>query len=129
MKTKHPSGHAGREKARQKKAAPLKAEWAARYEKIGPPPDDSVGRVDWAGKVCALMIYEQLTAPSLRTTKERKLILEGVRTLGMTAVKALYEERLKKIESTLYGRRNGKGSSDALDGLEPDPTARSAQKV
>lgn len=125
---KHPSGHAGRERARKKKAALVIDDWAEKYAEIGEPPEDAVRRVEWASRICALLIYEQLVAPELRTAQERKIVLEGVRTLGMTAVKALYESRLKRVEAKLYGgavREELNGS----DGLEPDPTAGSTRPI
>jgi hypothetical protein len=101
---KQPSGHAKRERARMKKAAPMLAKWEQRYEEIGPPPADGAARVEWGNRISAEIAYEQLVAPAIRTPQERKLVLEAVRTLGMTAVKALYEERLKKLERKVYGR-------------------------
>lgn len=103
----------------------LPPEWLRRWKEIGAPPADVVGRVEWANKCCALMIYEQLAAPELRSPAERRLVLEGIRTLGMTAVKALYEQRLKRVEATLYGGAVQE-ELDEVDGLEPDPTARPA---
>lgn len=104
-------------------AKKLPPEWTRRWEEVGPPPPDVVQRVEWANKCCALMIYEQLVAPELRSPAERRLVLEGIRTLGMTAVKALYEQRLKRVEGTLYGGAV-REELDEVDGLEPDPTAR-----
>ena len=118
-----PSGHAKRERARLKRAAPQVDEWAARYEEIGPPPIDGAQRVEWGNLIAANIAYEQLVAPDIRTPSERKLVLEAVRTLGMTAVKALYEQRLKRVEGTLYGGAV-REELDEVDGLEPDPTAR-----
>ena len=103
----------------------LPPEWKTRYDEIGVPPVDVVGRVEWANKICALVIYEQLAAPELRPPAERRLALEGIRTLGMTAVKALYEKRLMRVEATLYGGP-AREELDEVDGLEPDPTARPA---
>lgn len=102
-------------------ARKLPPEWKKRWKEIGAPPEDVVGRVEWANKCCALMIYEQLAAPELRSPAERRLVLEGIRTLGMTAVKALYEQRLKRVEATLYGGA-AREELDEVDGLEPDPT-------
>lgn len=85
------------------------------YRQLGPPPADTVGRVEWANAICALVIYESVALSLMRDSAERKVILEGVRTLGMTAVKSLYEERLKKLESFVYGRRRRKGGADARD--------------
>ena len=114
-KRRHPSG-AQKRKAR---AAKLKEEaqkraheWSARYAELGPPPSDGARRVEWGNRIAALITYESSVEPALRTPQERRLILEGVRTLGMTAMKALYEERLRRIETELFG------SSDLVDGLE-----------
>jgi hypothetical protein len=104
-------------------AKELPPAWKKRWKDVGAPPADVVQRVEWANKCCALMIYEQLIAPELRSPAERRLVLEGIRTLGMTAVKALYEQRLKRVEGTLYGGAV-REELDEVDGLEPDPTAR-----
>jgi hypothetical protein len=127
-KKKPQSGHQGREKARKKKAALVAREWADRYADIGAPPASTVERIEWANRICALLIYEQMVVPELRTTQERKIVLEGVRTLGMTAVKALYESRLKRIEATLYAGR-AREELNGSDGLEPDPTAGPARPI
>lgn len=124
--TKKLSGAQGRKarRARDEKAtrgatAKLKREWAERYSKIGEPSADGARRVEWGNHIAALIAYEQLVAPAVRAPSERKLVLEAIRTLGMTAVKALYEERLKKLEAKVYGRRSGK-DSDADDDLEDE---------
>jgi hypothetical protein len=116
-KKKQRSGHAKREQKRLRAAAPLIAEWEERYRKVGPPPEDGARRVEWGNHIAALIAYEQIVAPAIRTPQERKLILEAVRTLGMTAVKALYEERLKKLEAKVY-KGAGVKDSDAGDHLE-----------
>jgi hypothetical protein len=128
MAKKEPSGHEKREAKRKAAAALVAAEWAAKYAEIGAPPESSVERVEWANRICAMVIYEQLVVPELRTSGERKVVLEGIRTLGMTAVKALYESRLKRIEATLYGGRARTVKNGAED-LEPDPTARPSRPI
>lgn len=100
--------------AAEMQSSPIGAEWAARYAEIGPPPDDAARRCEWANAIASLVIYESIVAPELRLSTDRRLILEGVRTLGMTAVKAIYEGRLRKIEAKLYGA----GKVSAHDGLE-----------
>ena len=126
MRKKKPqSGHQGREKARKKAAALVADDWAAKYEAIGAPPDSALERVEWANRICAMVIYEQLVAPELRTTTERKVVLEGIRTLGMTAVKALYESKLKRVASKLYGGAV-REEVDGSDGLEPYPAEGSS---
>jgi hypothetical protein len=99
--------------------APHKAEFAELYEDAGPPPEDGAQRVEWGNRISALVAYEQLIAPDLRPLAERKLVLEAVRTLGMTAVKALYEERLKRVEAKVF-KGAGKDSDASAELEESD---------
>lgn len=94
----------------------------ANYAESGPPPADVVGRMVWVQGLMAKVIYwtGRHAGESVQTT--RRTILEGGAKLGMTAVKALYEERLKKLEVKVYGKRRQKGKDDASeDGLEELP--------
>lgn len=109
---------AGAQKAAQKTARAATKGWQSRFLAVGPPPENSAQRVEWANRLSAEITWEQIIAPNVRSSQERKLILEGVRTLGMTAVKALYEERLKKIESKVFSGAEKDGDADAGDGLE-----------
>lgn len=120
---KKPSGAQNRKAAKQRNekatrgaTKKLKAEWLEKYRTLGEPPEDGAQRVEWGNRLSAMIAYEQLVAPAIRPPFERKLVLEAVRTLGMTAVKALYEERLKKLEAKVY-KRAGK-DSDASGDLE-----------
>lgn len=87
------------------------------------PPKDVVGRMVWVQGLMAKVIYwtgRHAASPDLQAT--RRTILEGGAKLGITAVKALYEERLKKLETKVYGKRRQKGRADASeDGLEELP--------
>lgn len=105
-----------RKKANTSPVGTLREEFEARYREIGPPPGDTVQRVEWGNRICAELAYEQLVAPEIRGPQERKVVLEAVRTLGLTAVKALYESRLKRLESFVYGKSDEE--SDVLDDLE-----------
>jgi hypothetical protein len=107
------------EEATRGARADQKVEWAERYRDIGPPPEDGAQRVEWGNRISAEIAYEQLVAPAIRTPSERKLVLEAVRTLGMTAVKALYEERLKRLESKVY-KRAGKDADAGAELEESD---------
>lgn len=95
------------------------------YAKAGAPPEDVVGRMVWVQGLMAKVIYwtgRHAGPPDLQAT--RRTILEGGAKLGITAVKALYEERLKKLEQKVYGRRRQKGkihaSEDGLEDLPPE---------
>lgn len=89
------------------------------YRLSGKPPDDVVGRMAWVQGLMAKVIYwsgRHLGSAELLVA--RRTILEGGAKLGITAVKALYEERLKKLEATVYGkRRKGDVSEDGLEDL------------
>jgi len=120
-----PSGSANRkrkrleaEEAKLRVTKPDRLMWDAKFATIGEPPMDGAGRVEWANRIGALALYESIVAPLVRPAGERKQILDGIRTLGLTAVKALYEERLRKLEEKVYGRR-GKvdGAGTGLDDL------------
>ncbi len=115
------SGYQKRERARLKKAeaAPHAAEFADLYREIGAPPADGAQRVEWGNRISATIAYEQLVAPEIRQPSERRLVLEAVRTLGMTAVKAIYEERLKRLESKVY-KRAGKDADAGAELEESD---------
>lgn len=78
---------------------------AKRFRDIGPPPPDAAQRIEWGNRISAEIAYEQLVAPHVRTSGERRLVLEAVRTLGMTGVKSLYESKLRKLENKVYGAR------------------------
>jgi hypothetical protein len=110
-----------RENEEAKKAPPPAAvveKWDALYGALGGPPEETVQRVEWANRVAAEMAWEQLTAPAMRSMQERRLILEAVRSIGMTAVKALYESRLKRIERKLFADMNGaKAENDGIEDL------------
>jgi hypothetical protein len=127
VKNKRPSGAQQRQAAKQK-TGKVKAEWLEAAERIGPPPTDPVQRVAWAGELCAQFLHEVATHPKIDARERWKLGAEFVRTIGMTAVKALYESRLKRIEATLYGGRV-REELNGSDGLEPDPTARPARPI
>lgn len=89
------------------------------YRRSNRPPDDVVGRMAWVQGLMAKVIYwsgRHIGSADLLVT--RRTILEGGAKLGITAVKALYEERLKKLEATVYGkRRKGDVSEDGLEDL------------
>lgn len=89
------------------------------FRELGPPPADGAQRVEWANRMAATVAYEQLIAPDSRPAADRKLVLEAVRTIGMTAVKALYEERLKRVESKVY-KGAGKERDASADLEESD---------
>lgn len=123
--SKKESGAQGRKRRAQEAATAARAlldaagtadEWRKRYLKVGAPPKDTVGRTSWAGQIAALLIWEQLTAPELRSNAERKVFFEGVRTLGMTAVKSLFEQRLKRLEAMVYGDAEAKAAAARDDG-------------
>jgi hypothetical protein len=82
--------------------------------------DDVLGRIEYASAVGVLLLREVVTDPVLDADKRRKQACEVIRSLGMTAVKARYEERIRRIEGTLYGKPFHAGPEN--DGLEPDPT-------
>lgn len=84
---------------------------------IGNAPDDVVERVAWANKAGAQCLAEIMADDMLESKERWKLAAELVRSVGMTSVKALYEQRLKRLEGRLFG----KGASDANgDGLEDE---------
>lgn len=91
---------------------------ARAYAKIGAPPNDVLARVEWAQKMLAQALYETATDPQLEARERRRIIGDLGAKIGITAVKALSEERIKRIEATLYGKRS-KGAANARDGLEP----------
>lgn len=102
----------------------LEKQERADYSSAGLPPSEVVGRMVWVQGLMAKAIYWTAVhagTPELQST--RRTILEGGAKLGITAVKALYEERLKKLESKVYGKRRQKGKADASeDGLEELPS-------
>jgi hypothetical protein len=127
---KQPSGAQKRQANKQanKASGKVKPEWLEAAQRIGPPPDDPVQRVAWAGELCAQFLHEVATHPKIDARERWKLGAEFVRTIGMTAVKALYESRLKRIEATLYGGR-AREELNGSDGLESDPTAGPTRSV
>lgn len=101
----------------KKKEQRLEQQERRDYASAGKPPEDVVGRMVWAQGLTAKAIYwtgKWAGTPTL--CAGRRTILEGGAKLGMTAVKALYEERLVKLEKRIYGRR--KDSADVADGTE-----------
>jgi hypothetical protein len=118
----------GAEKARLKKAAHA-AELVARaaqsgeehptekFKRRGAPPDDAVATIAYANRAAGLLLHDILTDTALVEGDRRRMAKEMIAVIGMTGVKALYEQRLKKLESKVYG----KGSSDENDdGLEDE---------
>lgn len=119
----------GAEKARAKKAA-QSAEAQARseavgeehptekYRRLGLPPDDAIGTIAYANRSAGLLLHDILTDRAISSeTDRRRLAKDFIAVIGMTGVKALYEQRLKRLEAKVYG----KGSSDASDdGLEDE---------
>lgn len=136
-KRKHKSGaqkrrekHEAIERAAMESMAPveraaagdLEAAERLDYAASDKPPEDVVGRMVWVQGLMAKVIYwtgRHSGPPELQAT--RRTILDGGAKLGITAVKALYEERLKKLEQKVYGKRRRKGKADAPDGLEDLP--------
>lgn len=117
------------EDAAQSDAKPIDpaihAQLVAAYVKLGPPPADAANRVSWGNEFLALLAWETLVAPSFRPLSERRQMGDLIAKLGLTAVKALYEERLKKLESKVYGKSsdgNANGSTRGT-GLEKYTTA------
>ena len=126
LKPKHKGGA---QKARERKQR-LATERAARdavdgnehptakYVRLGPAPTEGIENIAYANKVTAMMLHDVLTDRGIESeTLRLKLALECVRSIGMTGVKALYEQRLKNLEARVYG----KGASDEDgDGLEDE---------
>jgi hypothetical protein len=123
---KKPSGAQNR---KRKKAA-MQAEQQARYDlgevehptekyrRLGLPPDDAIGTIAYANRAAGLLLHDVLTDMAIESeTDRRRMAKDFIAVVGMTGVKALYEQRLKRLESKVYG----KGSSDAEDdGLEDE---------
>lgn len=119
----------GAEKARAKKAAQI-AEATARavaigeehptvvYGRLGVPPDDAIGTIAYANRAAGLLLHGVLTDRAIASeTDRRRMAKDFIAVIGMTGVKALYEQRLKRLEAKVYG----KGSSDENDdGLEDE---------
>ncbi len=118
----------GAQKAREKKAR-LAAEALSRsslageehptekYVRLGVPPDDAIGTIAYANRCAGLLLHDTLTDRGIVSeTDRRRSAKELIAVVGMTGVKALYEQRLKKLEARVYG----KGASDESDGLEDE---------
>ncbi len=136
---KKPSGAQNRKAKRLREEAARRAAagrpealpetWLAGYSQLGAPPPDTVSRIEWANHACALLLHETLNDPGIEPNERRRVGAELIRTLGMTSVKALYEERLKKLEAKVYGRGRAKGGDHGASQLDPfvkDPPPRSA---
>jgi hypothetical protein len=115
-----PSGAQNRQAAKRK-TGKVNPEWLARCTEIGPPPKDPALRVAWASELGAQFLHEVSQHATIDARERWKLGAEFIRTLGMTAVKALYEDRLRKLEGKVYGRR-GKESDGQATGEDHEPT-------
>src|SRR5262245_36944588 len=107
----------GAEKKRNKKAK-LAAEAKARAESRGEdygadffrkkmiaPPSDAIGTIAYANKAAGILLHSVLTDDGIESESERrKLAKDFIAVIGMTHSKALYEERLKKLEQRLDGK-------------------------
>lgn len=132
MPKKKASGAAGRARKRGTEEAAddaehaasrpddLEAGWLKSYKAIGPPPADVVGRCEWAQRMLAQALFETTTDPGTSPRERRRVVGDLGAKIGMTAVKALYEERLKSLEEKVYGRTK-RERKHGTDGLEEFP--------
>src|ERR1041385_5427830 len=113
----------GAQKLRERKArnaAYAKAAAVARGEDVGPakfrqlglPPANAIGTVAFANRAAGLLLHDVLLDEALEEPERRRVARELIQAIGMNAVKALYEEGLKKIEQELgiaakAGREDG----------------------
>lgn len=138
-KRSYPSGAAKRKAKRQKlrKAAarrsagpqaevPLERQWLDALKALGPPPKDTVGRIEWGNRVVAQLLHETIVDPGIAPSDRRRVGSDLVYKLSATGVKALYEERLKKLEAKVYGRSKDGPDDDGLDPVPPEEEPRSA---
>lgn len=113
------AAEAARDERQRKRYQRLEAIERRAYRKIGPPPEDSAQRIAWGNLLAATVGYHTGIGEGTAAIKStRRTLLEVVRTLGMTGQKALYEQRLKLLERTVYGKRPGKGDGHGADNLE-----------
>lgn len=90
---------------------------AERREKLGAPNGDAVGNVAYANRCAAFLLHDIMHDPALDETTRRRQAKDFIAVIGMTGVKALYEERLKRVEAKVYGKA---ASNEDDDGLEDE---------
>ncbi len=120
------SGAANRKRRKERLAAEKKARAATvttehpvdRFARLGGPSGDAIGNIAYANRAAAELLHAVLTDRSIESeTDRRRQAKDFIAVIGMTGVKALYEQRLKKLEARVYG----KGASDENgDGLEDE---------
>jgi hypothetical protein len=121
----------GAQKAKERKAR-LAAEASARaklagdehptdkYRRLGPPPDDAIGTIAYANRAAGLLLHDVLTDRAIESeTDRRRMAKDFIAVVGMTGVKALYEQRLKKLEARVYGKGQSDEDGDGLEDEKP----------
>jgi hypothetical protein len=121
----------GAEKQRAKKAAlaqetKARAELAGeehpteRYARLGLPPEDAIGTIAYANRAAGLLLHATLTDKAIHSeTDRRRMAKDFIAVIGMTGVKALYEQRLKRVEAKVYGKGSSNASDDGLEDEKP----------
>jgi hypothetical protein len=72
------------------------------YEKLGPPPEDPVGRMEWGNHLLAILAWEAIKDDLIVDEQaRRRTVGDLVFKIGSTVGKALYEKRLKEVERRL----------------------------
>lgn len=85
------------------------------YGVCGPPPlDDPLAMTIWAQKMAATTMWLMVSNPGFDPQLGR-LILEGVRTVGMVSIKAIGNKRVADVAKKAGMTRKGR----ANDGTEP----------
>jgi hypothetical protein len=87
-----------------------------RYAALGTPPDSAVEGTMYANKCAVALLHGVMTDPTLDEATRRKTGRELCAVIGMTAVRAIYEQRLSRLLDLVYRPKPTAGRDD--DGLE-----------